>query len=94
MQTRTQQNTGDFEILLVDHIKLTGIQLCIQDDNVAYQMAAIQALEKLHNEKLDAVAYVSEMEIKENILQQETNLAKLQMEDLHREIDVNFYICW
>ncbi|XP_044759229.1 sarcolemmal membrane-associated protein isoform X2 [Coccinella septempunctata] len=59
----------------------------IQDDNVAYQVAAIEALEKLHNEKLDAVAYVSEMEIKENILQQETNLAKIQVEDLHKEID-------
>ncbi|KAL3272667.1 hypothetical protein HHI36_014131 [Cryptolaemus montrouzieri] len=59
----------------------------IQDENVAYQLAAIEALEKLHNEKLDAVAYVTELGIKENAVQQEANLAKIQVDALQKELD-------
>ncbi|KAK9888121.1 hypothetical protein WA026_000393 [Henosepilachna vigintioctopunctata] len=59
----------------------------IQDANVSYQVATIETLERLHTEKLDVVAYVKELEIKKNTIEEEGSRAKKQAIALQKELD-------
>lgn len=59
----------------------------IQEENVAYQLAAIEALEKVHSDKLDTIALATELKLKYDAAQQDLCLEKRKVVRLEEELD-------
>lgn len=60
----------------------------LQDDNAAYQVAAKEALEKLHSERLQALATATEQVRSRISAEQEALLAKDQLAQTQLELEV------
>nr|CAH7713015.1 unnamed protein product [Callosobruchus chinensis] len=59
----------------------------LQADNESYQVAAKEALEKLHAEKLEALALATEQERARETAEQEARIAKEEVVQIHLELE-------
>lgn len=64
----------------------------LQEENEAYQLAAKDALEKLHAEKLEAVALAIERERARATAEEEAQIAKEQFAQIQLELEVKHVI--
>lgn len=62
-----------------------------QEDNEAYQIAAKEALDKLHAEKLQAVALAVEQERAKEAAEQDAQISKEHFEEAHLELEVKTF---
>lgn len=66
----------------------------LQEDKLSYQVAAKEALQKLHSEKLEALAHAAEQERARATAEQEAQLARDMLAETQMEITVIKKIIW